>query len=196
MTIITPRLSPARFIAQVTAFSASFCSLVSIVSVRESPGWASRSVERTWSFAAGGVALDRLLAVDAAQRRLVRRLDTRLADEVVGLVALVLEGLERLGVDRARVADDLRHERAVGVVALRLHRDLDAGQREALLGDQVGRLDRDVLGDPDEVEPRTGIRVDRDVDVCLVDPEQRRQASDDLRRASRTADPTGRILIA
>ena len=49
MTIITPRLRPARCIAQVTAFSASFCSLVSIVSVRESPGWASRSVVRTWS---------------------------------------------------------------------------------------------------------------------------------------------------
>ena len=130
--------------------------------------------------ASGRISLNGLLPVHAAERRFVGRLDARLADEVVRLIALVLDRLQRVGIDRAGIPDDLRHQRPVDVVPLRFDRDLDPGEREPLLGDDVGRLDRDVLGDPDEIEPGPGVAVDRDVDLRLLDPEQGGQPGHDL----------------
>ena len=50
MAMTTPRLIPTFFIAHWSAFWAFLCSLVSIVSVSESPGWACAIVWRTWVF--------------------------------------------------------------------------------------------------------------------------------------------------
>ena len=44
----TPRVIPIFFIAQRSAFSASFWACVSIVRVREAPGSASLTVWSTW----------------------------------------------------------------------------------------------------------------------------------------------------
>ena len=180
ITIITPRLRFARFIAQVDRLLGETL-LLRVDGQDERVARLSLAIRREdLELPAGRIALDGLLAVDAAERRLVRGLDSGLADQVVGLVALVLERLERLGIDRARVADELRDQGPVGVVTLRLHRDLDAGERQSLLRDQVGRRNRDVLGHTNEIEPGSGVRIDRHVDVGLVDPEQGRQAGDDL----------------
>ena len=50
IAITTPRLRPIAFIAHLSAFWASCCTLVSIVSVSESPGWTWVSVRSTWVF--------------------------------------------------------------------------------------------------------------------------------------------------
>ena len=139
MAITTPRLIPTFFIAHCRAFWAFLCSLVSIVRVSESPGWASRDRLKDLGLPAGRVPLDALRAVDPSQLGLVLGLDADLADEVVGEVAVLLEIEELLAGDRSRVAEDLGHQRPVGVLTAGLDGDLDTGQVEAGLGDQPGR---------------------------------------------------------
>ena len=78
--------------------------------------------------ATGGVALDGLEPVFAAQHRLVRRLDAGATEQVVGLVADLLEVEELAAVDRARVPEHLREQGAELVVPSRLDDHLDAGQ--------------------------------------------------------------------
>ena len=132
-------------------------------------------------------------AVRAAQLGLVVRLEARLADEVVGQVALRREVRELLGGHRARVAEDLRHQRAVGVLAARLDDDLDARQLEAGLGDELGgRLSTSwAIRTRSNAEP--GLPSIGGVDLGGVDGRAGRQPSDDvvaLRvRAGRPAGP-------
>ena len=76
----------------------------------------------------GGVALDRLGAVRAAELGLVVGLEPGLAEEVVRQVALLLEVLELLGARRARCSRGTGRQRAFGVLPARLDDDLDAGQ--------------------------------------------------------------------
>ena len=150
-TIITARLRPAFCIAHSTALRASFCSFMSIVSWSELPGTICLLVWRTWTSRPRASTSTRLAPVDAAELVLVRRFDAGLAEQVVRQVALLLEDGELAGIDRTRVAHDLRHERAIEVLAIRLDRHDDAGQHGRLLGHEVGDVARDALGDPDEV---------------------------------------------
>ena len=129
---------------------------------------------------AGCVLFDALGAIHAAERFLVVRLEAGLAHQVVGQVALRLQRLDLLGGHGPRVAEELREQRALGVLAACLDGDLDTGQLEAGLGDQARRLLRDVLGDPDSVESRSRVAVDRHVDVDDRFPGQRGQPGDDL----------------
>jgi hypothetical protein len=126
------------------------------------------------------ITLDGLDAVRPAELALVVRLEAGLADQVVRQVALGLECLDLLGRDRTGVAEDLRQERALGVLAARLDDDLDAGQFEPRLRDEVRGLLRDVLGDADEVESRARIAVDRGVDVRDGRADERGEAVHDL----------------
>ena len=152
MTITTPRLIPTFFIAHWSAF----CGVPLLLGVdrerQRVAGLGLRDRLEDLGLPAGGVALDALRAVDPSQLGLVLRLDADLADEVVGEVAVLLEVAELLAGDRARVAEDLRHQRPVGVLTPRLDGDLDPGQVEAGLGDQAGGRLVDVARDPDEIE--------------------------------------------
>ena len=60
-------------------------------------------------------------------------------------------------------------------MAQRVDRDLDAGQVEVLLGNQVGRRDRHPRGDSDQVKGRARVAVDRGVDVGAVHVQERGQ---------------------
>ena len=114
----------------LSACSAYCCSWRSIVSSSESPATGALTVWSTWSFrpvASRSTCSD---AVGAAQLGLVLGLDARLADQVVGQVALAPQGLQLGRVDRPRVADDLGDERSFGYSRLRLDDDLDPGQIE------------------------------------------------------------------
>ena len=129
--------------------------------------------------APGCVALNGFQAVGPAQLGLVRRLDAGLPEQVVGQVALVLELGESRRVDGARVAKDLRHQGAIQVLALRLDVDLHPGKGERLLRDDVRHVAGHVLRDADQVEPGSGVFVDRGVDIGRIHPEEIREAGND-----------------
>ena len=122
--------------------------------------------------APGCVALNGFQAVGPAQLGLVRRLDAGLPEQVVGQVALVLELGESRRVDGARVTEDLRHQGAIEVLALRLDVDLHPGKGERLLRDDVRHVAGHVLRDADQVEPGSGVFVDRGVDIGRIHPEE------------------------
>ena len=128
----------------------------------------------------GRVALDVLAPVGPAQLGLVLGLEPGLAEEVVREVAERLELGQLIGRDGAGVAEDLREQRAVGVLPARLDGDLHAGQLETGLGDQPSGVLVDVARDPDEVEVGARVPVDRGVDLGDVHAEQGRQPLDDL----------------
>ena len=152
-----------------------------MVRVSESPGLGLRDRLEDLGLPAGRVLLDALGAVDAAQIGLVLRLDPDLADEVVGEVPVLLERRELLAGDGPRVAEDLRHQWAVGVRPPGLDGDLDPGQVEAGLGDQAGGALVHVRRDPDEIERRARVPVDRGVDVIRRHAEERGESVDDRR---------------
>ena len=131
--------------------------------------------------AAGGVALHLLDAVGPAQLRLVLRLEPRLADQVVRQVPLGLECLELRCVDRRGVAEHLRQQRAVRVLAPRVDHDLDPGQLEMILRDQLRRGLGHVRRDLDAVEDRARVGVDGLVDLRGRQMEELREAADDVR---------------
>ena len=131
--------------------------------------------------AARGVALDALGAVDPAQLRLVGRLEAGLADEVVREVA---RRLERRRVARPRRARCSRGAatsagRRCSCGAPRPRPRRRAGPSPASAMRQRRGLVH-VVGDPDEVERRARVAVDRRVDVGRVDAGQRREAANDL----------------
>src|SRR6185503_20315790 len=80
---------------------------------------------------AGGVLLDGLRPVPAAKLGLVERLEAGLAEEVVREIALLPQVRKLLRRDRARIAEQLRDERPLRVLAACLDRDFDARQRVA-----------------------------------------------------------------
>ena len=85
---------------------------------------------------------------------------------------------ELVRADRARVAEQLGDERTFGILAPRLDHDLDAGERVTGLRDQARGRIRDVGRDPDEIEPGSGVAVDRAVDVGRIHLQERGQAGD------------------
>ena len=129
---------------------------------------------------ARGVTLDGLAAVYAAELVLVISLETGLPEDVVREVTLSLQAIELIRRDRARVAKDLRQERSRRVLPPGLDDDLDAGQVKSRFRDQVGRFLRDVLGNPDEIETRAGIAVDRCIDIGSGRAGQAREPRDDV----------------
>jgi hypothetical protein len=131
--------------------------------------------------ATGGVLLDALTPVDASQLRLVLGLDPDLAEKIIGEIPVGLELGELITGDGTGVAEDLRHQGAVGVLAPRLDGHLDTGQVSTGFGDQASGALVDVGGDPDEVECRTRIAVDRRVDISWGHPEKCRKPLDDDR---------------
>ena len=76
-------------------------------------------------------------AGDAAEIRVVGGLDAGLADHVAGLVALLRQRLQLLRGDLADVAEHLRRQRPVRVVADVRRRRLDAGELRRVLGEVV-----------------------------------------------------------
>ena len=94
--------------------------------------------------AAESVLLHFLLAVRAAEHVLERRLDAGLADLIVIEVARVTERGQFVGRHRARVAENVRDERAVLVFAPLLDTHLYAGEAVALLHDDPRNVARDV----------------------------------------------------
>ena len=74
------------------------------------------------------------------------------AEQIVGLVALILQLGQACCVDRSRVAQDLGQQRSVEIASLRFDVHLDAGQREGFLGDDVCDVPGYVLRDSDEIE--------------------------------------------
>ena len=102
--------------------------------------------------AARRVALDGFDSVGAAQLLLVHGFDSRFAEQIVGLVALILQLGQACCVDRSRVAQDLGQQRSVEIASLRFDVHLDAGQREGFLGDDVCDVPGYVLRDSDEIE--------------------------------------------
>ena len=90
--------------------------------------------------AAAGVDLDLLEAGDAVQLALVALLEAGLADVVGALVVrgqalVVLDALHVLVVDAADVADHVRGELAVRVLAEQARLDVDAGEAVAVGGE-------------------------------------------------------------
>src|ERR1700722_3193694 len=71
---------------------------------------------------------DSLAARNAAQRVVVVRLEPVLADDVVGRVALVAQLFVLVFGDLADIAEDVRGERLVGIVADRVRLDVDTGE--------------------------------------------------------------------
>ena len=177
----TPRFIPTSRIAQVSAFWAYPCSFVSIVKVSESPGCGAGDGLEDLLAPALGIAFDALAAVYAPKLALVDRLDAGLADEIVGQVPDVLELGELLTGHWTGVAEDLRQERPVGVLATGLDHDLHAGQLVAGLGDEPGGHLVDIARDSDEVERRAGVAVDGGVDVGDGHAQQRREPVHDGR---------------
>jgi hypothetical protein len=82
--------------------------------------------------------------------------------------------------DRPGVAENLREERAVRVLATGLDRDFHARQLEARLRDQARGLLGHVRGDPDGVVAGARVAVDRGIDVELRHAGQRGQPRNDL----------------
>ena len=130
---------------------------------------------------AGGIALDVLRAVRPAEMTLVGGFHAGLADPIVGQISGRAQLSELLGTDRTGVSEDLGEQRSHRILAMDLHDDLNPGQVRLLLRDEAGRRLRDPGQDPDEVEGRSGIRVDGGIDVRGRHPEQPREPVDDAR---------------
>ncbi len=121
-------------------------------------------------------------AVDPAQPRLQAGLDADLADELIGLVALALEGVHLRLVDRRHITDDMTEQCGVQIRAYGPARDGHAWKRGDALGDpQLLRL-REARANRD-ASVGVGIR-DLDRQSACVDAHQSGQRID-LRRARR-----------
>ena len=129
--------------------------------------------------AATAVAFDLFRAVQAAQLFLECCLDACLADLVVVQVTNFLELQQVLGAHRSGVAQNVRYERAVLVLAALLDVDLDARKVAALLDDDASDVARHVGSNAHELETQAGITVERLDDVRHRDVEQRRESPDD-----------------
>ena len=130
--------------------------------------------------APGPVLLDLASPVRASQGGLVDGLDPGLPDLVVRQVALALQRCVGGRVDRTGPSDQLGEQGPVEIVAPGVDGHLDAGQRQAILGDQAGGLLGDVVGDRDGIEPRSACPVDRLRDRRGRQVEQAGEAPDDL----------------
>ena len=135
---------------------------------------------------ARGVLLDALAPVRPAELGFVVRLDARLADQVVGQVAERLERRRSCPAETGpAVAEDLRHQRPVGVLPARLDADLDTRQVGARLGDEARR--RHV-----HVAARSG--PDRSVDPGLPSIVALMSAAGILSSAANRSTTTGALL--
>ena len=79
---------------------------------------------------------------------------------VVVQIADFLELQQVLGADRAGVAQDMRDERAVLVLAALLDVDLDAGKPAALLDDDASDVAGHVRRDADQLETQAGVSIE------------------------------------
>ena len=180
IAMTTPRVIPTLSMAHLSAFWASRCAFVSIVSVSEAPGTASRIVWRTCVRRPVVVTGHALGAVRAAQLRLVLRFQPDLPQQVIRLVALVAKLRQLFRGHGPGIPEQLGHQGAIGVFPSRLDHDLDPRQLVARLRDELGRLAVDVLCDAHEVERRARVAVDRRVDVGRIHRQQRAQPCHDL----------------
>src|SRR5262245_18424187 len=130
--------------------------------------------------APGGVTLDRLESVRAAELLLVGGLDARAAEQVVRQVAAWLQVVELLAADRTRVSEHLREEGPVLVLSTRLDDDLDTRKVLPRLADEAGDLRGHVLGHTNGVVARARVRVDGDVDVGGIRADEVRDRLDDV----------------
>ena len=92
--------------------------------------------------------------------RLEQRLDAALADRLAGAVARELPLLELLLADLADRPDHVRGERAVRVLAPRIHFGEDARQRVAVRLDARELLEGEIVGEPHRLEARAAARRD------------------------------------
>ena len=145
---------------QVSARVASRWTRPSIVSIRFVPGSGSRTVSMTSSSRPEASRSTSWVPYSPRSCVLERRLHAGLADDVVAQVALGLEPLELLAVDRPGVADDVRHQppglvaAVVEVATGRLDLDHDPGQLLGLLAEDQRRAARDAALDRHEVVRR------------------------------------------
>src|SRR5690606_31329561 len=115
---------------------------------------------------------DLLPATRTAQVALPGSLDPRGADAVAFRVALAATAGERFGVDLRHVAEQVRAELAVGVVANRHGHDVHAAERFGVRLERGDDVARDVLLDEDLLELARrpiGARVAQDVAQPLLD---------------------------
>ena len=126
------------------------------------------------------VDLDLLAAVLAAQLLVVDLLEAELADDVAGLVALVLHLLELGVIDLTDVAEGMRALLLEDVVADWRHFDDDAGVLALLLLDDGDDVRRDIRLDADGVE--AAVAGNLRLDLIRRHLQKIRQAVDDIIR--------------
>ena len=151
---------------QVSACVASRWTSASMVSMRFVPGHRLADRLDHLELPARRVALHQLRAVRPAQLILEGGLDAGLADDVVAQVAIDLELLELLAIDRPGVADDVRQQLARP--ARRSRRGTGGSARPrprrpaglGLLADEEGGLAAHAALDRHEVERRAAERVE------------------------------------
>ncbi len=121
------------------------------------------------------IELDLLQPEPAAQHLLVGRLQTSLADEVLGPVVAIAESLILGSGDAAGPAQHMGHELAVGVAASCLEVHLHAREHVLVFADDARRLGLDV-GDADWLELGADMRVQTLDDLASRDVRQSREA--------------------
>ena len=117
-------------------------------------------------------------AGDAAEIRVVGGLDAGLADQVARVVALLRQRLQLLRGDLTDVAEHLRRERPVRVVADVRRRRLDAGELRRVLGEVVHHRILRRLPQEDRRDGIALMRLDRGGDLVQRNVRHARQRAE------------------